>query len=188
MINQFQTLCKIRVLFSTENFEWKIQKATYFSPSCFPAIKGDLFFPILFSSHIFYKVEVNSYKRYRRLFNSFWILLYYVFYPFWSISTPFLVGVDPFWSLLTTFNIFLSYLDILNSYFVSSRYFYSVFWVKNCISLNFLFFSFRKWKNGKNSTCAEFSCENFVFSKVVSKTFSFGDMDKFYTGGKGNQQ
>ena len=39
---------------------------SYFEHFC-----NDLFFPILFSSHIFYKGEVNSYKRYRRLFNSF---------------------------------------------------------------------------------------------------------------------
>ena len=86
--------------------------------------------------------------------------------------------------MLTPFNIFLSQLDILNPYFVFSRYFYSIFWAKNCIFLNFLFFRLGNEKNAENSTCAEFSCENFVFYKVVSKTCSFGDMDKFYTGGR----
>ena len=52
----------------------------------------------------------------------------------------------------------------------------------------FYFFGLGNEKNGKNSTCAKFSGENFVFYNRVSKTYSFGDMGKFYSGGMGGQQ
>ena len=55
MISYLQTLCKIRVLFLTEKSEWKIEKATYFSPSCFPARKTG-FYPFSLNMTIFHHI------------------------------------------------------------------------------------------------------------------------------------
>ena len=160
--------------------------------------KGDLFFPILFSSqeNRFVPLSLNMtifdhFWSFQPLFHTFplfvtlydllknYTFLHHVFYPFWSILTH-------FWSVLTHFSLSwacFTYFCLIWTFSAFFRDFYIILIHFLGQKLHFfgIFYFFRlgNEKNGENSTCATFSCENFVFCNMASKTYSFGDMGKF---------
>ena len=145
--------------------------------------KGDLFFPILFSSQE--NRFVPFFARYGnfRPFLIFWISLPLFsitcnpLRPFWKkwnlftlrfwsflvFFTTFLVSVDPFKSMLSPFYIFLSHLDIFSLFSWLLHHFNLFFGSKIAFFGISYFFRLGNEKNGENSTCAKFSGENFVF-------------------------
>ena len=161
--------------------------------------KGDLFFPILFSSQKNRFVPLFAqYDNFRPLlifstplphfsiicnplrpFQKNYTFLHHVFYPFWSILTP-------FWSVLTHFSLSwacFTYFCLIWTFSAFFRDFYIIF--NPCFGSKiaffsiFYFFRLRNEKSGENSTCAKFSGENLVFYNRVSKTYNFGDTGKF---------